>query len=90
MIDPVQLRVHRLTQVVQAYTLTEDMPPSTRTNLRNHVRGIKLLAAAGETAAVTACVNALLNAITEEVVTSIVDWKHILTRRCNEVLAVNR
>ena len=90
---PIVSRTQKLAQVVQAYTLTEDIPPSTRTMLRNHVRGISLLVAAGEQAAVTECVMSLRNSIsgvTGAVEQSVVDWEEIIVRRCDEVLAVSK
>lgn len=90
---PIVSRSQKLAHVVQAYTLTEDMPPSTRTMLRNHVRGILLLVTAGETAAVTECVLSLRNSVsgvTGAVEQSVVDWEEIIVRRCNDVLAVSK
>jgi hypothetical protein len=83
---PIEHRAERLAQVVQAYTLTEDMPASTKTNLRNHVRGIVLLTKAQEWQAVAECVTALRNTIRDGLDQSVVDWPKILVRRCDDVL----
>jgi hypothetical protein len=86
--SPLVTRTNALTHVVQAYTLTEDIPPATKRMLRDHVKGISLLVKAGEESAVTDCVTALRNTISEDVEESVVDWKGIIVRRCNEVLSV--
>lgn len=86
--SPLVTRSNALGWVVQAYTLTEDIPPATKRNLRDHVKGISLLVKTGEDKAVRECVIALQVTVKETVEESIVDWKTIIVRRCDEVLAV--
>ena len=80
-------RTQRLVKVITAYTLTEEVPVTTRRNLLAHVKGIRLLSEAGEMTAAGECVTALRNSLTEEIDTSVVDWRAIIIRHCDAVLS---